>query len=445
MPITNPITSTGAVHEIAVDATGGTFTVTWNGYTTDPLDFDVSAGDFSTAMDGITDHAGDCVVTGGPGDAGGTTPYTFTWADGTGDTPTPTTDPSSLTGGAGTADVTTITAGVTAITNPILSIGAHDEPTSPIPNQGDWQWSMMEVAAWMAGEAWSSEPACVSPVIAGVSNGLNDLLPDNDRQALKDFLTVAPAGVIDTVDSGKETDREWLVLDWLVRGGSYGYPAGVPRMIRDYVSGGTVPDIESACDDLEALPVCAPGTYDEAATLDAIRAAGAALWAERDRVLLTSFDSSGAGSRTFTSYFPVGTGFDYLGADTLNQLLNLYRGNGYTNTGADNGALAMVESMKAFNQAAWDAAVERVPDSLFTGRLGTRMSWQGGSFVAGCMWLLAREAVWVAGISACQPLGPSILDESITTPGVAYNAARAAIDAHVDPRADLLLTDLCSY
>ena len=128
--ITNPIVATAEVQTVTVDATGGTFTVTWNGATTSALAFDVSAADFTTAMALIADGAGNVTVTGGPGAAGGGAPYTLTWAARMGNVPAPTTDATSLTGGAGTAVVATTAAGVTALADPWLSVGAHTAPSN---------------------------------------------------------------------------------------------------------------------------------------------------------------------------------------------------------------------------------------------------------------------------------------------------------------------------
>lgn len=124
--ITHPIVGTAEVQTITVDATGGTFTVTWGGATTTALAFNVSAASFTAAMDVITGKVGRVVVTGGPGAAGGGTPYTLTWGVWLGNVAAPTTNVGSLTGGAGTAAVATTTAGVAAEADPYLSIGrAH--------------------------------------------------------------------------------------------------------------------------------------------------------------------------------------------------------------------------------------------------------------------------------------------------------------------------------
>ncbi len=113
---------TAEVQTITVDAGGGTFTITWNGQTTSALAFDVSAADLETALDGLSNIAdGDVEVTGGPGDVGGTTPYTLTWLARLGNVASPTTDPALLTGGAGTATVGVTTPG-TGPTNEVQTV-----------------------------------------------------------------------------------------------------------------------------------------------------------------------------------------------------------------------------------------------------------------------------------------------------------------------------------
>lgn len=102
------------VQTITVDATGGTFTVTYSGQTTAALAFDITAANLQAALEGLsTIGSGNVTVTGGPGDAGGNTPYSVTFAGalaGT-DVAAMTTNAGSLTGGAGTAAVAVGTAG----------------------------------------------------------------------------------------------------------------------------------------------------------------------------------------------------------------------------------------------------------------------------------------------------------------------------------------------
>lgn len=105
------------VQTITVDATGGTFTVTWSGQTTVANAFNIAAATLQTNLENLSNIApGDVVVTGGPGAAGGGTPYTLTWNKELGDVVAPTTNPASLTGGAGTANVATSVPGAKGFT-----------------------------------------------------------------------------------------------------------------------------------------------------------------------------------------------------------------------------------------------------------------------------------------------------------------------------------------
>lgn len=94
-------TGTDEVQELEIDATGGTFPVTFDGDTTDPeLDFDAPAEDVAAAVIAASDslEEGDLEVTGGPGDAGGNTPYVFTFASRLGNVGQITSSGSNLTG-----------------------------------------------------------------------------------------------------------------------------------------------------------------------------------------------------------------------------------------------------------------------------------------------------------------------------------------------------------
>lgn len=105
---------------IAVDATGGTWEITFQGETTAALAFNASAATVKAELEKLNDiNVGDIAVSGGPGNAGGTTPYVITFLA-TGqygglDAPAITTvvtgTPPLLTGGAATAVVTTTAGG----------------------------------------------------------------------------------------------------------------------------------------------------------------------------------------------------------------------------------------------------------------------------------------------------------------------------------------------
>jgi hypothetical protein len=114
---------TEEVQTVTVDATGGTFTLTFDGEETDPIAEAATAAAVQAALEALPNVnaesgsvengdfvAGDIVVTGG---AGG--PWTITFqADGQyggENTPELTADATLLTGGAGTAVVATTTAG----------------------------------------------------------------------------------------------------------------------------------------------------------------------------------------------------------------------------------------------------------------------------------------------------------------------------------------------
>ena len=380
--IANPIVSTAEVQTVTVDATGGTFTVTWNGATTGTIAFNASGATFSAAMDTVTDRTGECVVTGGPGAAGGGTPYTLTWSADKGNVPAPTTTATGLTGGAGTAVVATTTPGVSRLADPYLSIGEHTAPTHPIPDQGDWQWCMMEAAAWMAGESWTTDPANVSPVITAICNSFNDLLPDAERQGLKAYLKVAPAGVIDTVDGAKETAREWMCSDWLVR-----------TLLPMYLDYSTDADVLAASTAIKALAPLAAGWTGEAATLAALEDAGRAVWAWRASLEPEAFEVTGGGSPTLATVSLV-TWFDVFGGDYVDHYFGLVRGvDGVTSSGSDNGGHAMTTAVRAMRQAVWDTCLTWVPNEFFTGRSVDYAFRRGGDYVPGSAFMLIRDTV----------------------------------------------------
>lgn len=74
---------------------------------------------------------------------------------------------------------------------------------------------VMELASWLAGEPFSDEPACVSPVIGAFLRVWNDSLDEEPRNRL---LQPYAARVIGTTTTDEdENTRAWLATDWLVR------------------------------------------------------------------------------------------------------------------------------------------------------------------------------------------------------------------------------------
>ena len=98
------------VQSITIDATGGTFTVTFSASTTAALAFNVSAGALQTALQGLASIGADNVIVSGSG------PYYVQFVGDLAATNVAamTTGAGSLTGGAGTATVATLIAGGTA-------------------------------------------------------------------------------------------------------------------------------------------------------------------------------------------------------------------------------------------------------------------------------------------------------------------------------------------
>jgi hypothetical protein len=94
------------VETITVNATGGTFTITYAAKTTAKIVYNASATEVQGALEAFL-KPGEVTVTGGPGGAGGGTPYTLTFGGELAETAiTPvTTDRSGLTGGAKLATV----------------------------------------------------------------------------------------------------------------------------------------------------------------------------------------------------------------------------------------------------------------------------------------------------------------------------------------------------
>jgi hypothetical protein len=104
---------TDEVQHLAIDATGGTYTLTYAGQTTAAIAYNANAAAVQAALVALSNLApGDVVVTGGPG-ASADLVITFGGTLAKRNVAAITTNAASLTGGAGTATITTATAGVT--------------------------------------------------------------------------------------------------------------------------------------------------------------------------------------------------------------------------------------------------------------------------------------------------------------------------------------------
>lgn len=99
---------------VDVDATGGTFTLTYDGQTTGAIAFNAAASAVKTALEALPNiEADDVLVAGGPGKSGGGSPYyiTFQGTLAEQDVAEVTADGANLTGGGASATVGTVTPG----------------------------------------------------------------------------------------------------------------------------------------------------------------------------------------------------------------------------------------------------------------------------------------------------------------------------------------------
>lgn len=94
------------VETLTISATGGTFTISGNGATSAAVAYNATSAVVQAAIRGL---GGAFISANVTGSAGG--PYSITFERGTGNITNLTTDPALLTGGSGTAAVTTGTAG----------------------------------------------------------------------------------------------------------------------------------------------------------------------------------------------------------------------------------------------------------------------------------------------------------------------------------------------
>ena len=84
---------------------------------------------------------------------------------------------------------------------------------SHYPND-EQRMCVMEAVAFLAGEEWSDHPACASRIVGTFLRQWNDVLPDDQRQELRQYIPrlVGSAGTPE-----QEARRSWMALDWLVR------------------------------------------------------------------------------------------------------------------------------------------------------------------------------------------------------------------------------------
>ncbi len=172
---------------IAVDATGGTFTITFQGETTAAIAFNAAASAVQSALELLNDiNAGDITVSGGPGVSGGGTPYIVAFRAGGqysgANAPAITTTATSLTGGAGTAAVTTTAGGSGASDGRETFVGYLFEdvkvPTEPGVTPVLATAADVAVALYWTGDVLESK----LPTFGGTNGGVVDAVAKSDNK-----------------------------------------------------------------------------------------------------------------------------------------------------------------------------------------------------------------------------------------------------------------------
>lgn len=149
------------VQKVVIKGTGGTFKLTYSGQQTTALKWNATAAEVQAALIALSNlNEGDVVVTGGPGDEGGTTPYILTFNLGA--DVAQVTAQTTLTGGEAKAEVSTTTSGSavgslklsleTLVEEDWYSVGEFPEVTAADPSVGKafgplgtkcrWKWTL---------------------------------------------------------------------------------------------------------------------------------------------------------------------------------------------------------------------------------------------------------------------------------------------------------------
>lgn len=112
----------------------------------------------------------------------------------------------------------------------------------------------MEWVAHLAGESHTDHPACVSPMLIEFCIGLNDALPDDQRQRLRPYLT----RTIGTVDDGLDDARRWMCADWVVREYTPAWLEVVPSLAADAAALRSLPPVLDVDDVVSATDTLRP-------------------------------------------------------------------------------------------------------------------------------------------------------------------------------------------
>jgi hypothetical protein len=95
-----------------------------------------------------------------------------------------------------------------------LSRGSH--AIGKTDDCGDQERCLFEAYNWLTRERHTDDrPAGVSWLLYRLGMRINDMLPDDKRQALVRFLPNGDDRLAGTADDGQDKRRAWMVTDWL--------------------------------------------------------------------------------------------------------------------------------------------------------------------------------------------------------------------------------------
>ena len=215
-----------------------------------------------------------------------------------------------------------------------LSSGSHNTP-----QEGR---CAMEWVAYLAGEPHSDQPVCVSPVLRSFGISLNDQWDDEQRQKLRPYL----ARCIGTAGDGRDEERGWLAMDWLIREFTPAFLDLHPDLRGDAVALRGVAPVLS----IEALDDAMFALKDAQQRAAAARAAA---WAAAGAA---AGDAAGAAARAAAG--------DAAGAAAWAAAWAAARDAAGAAAGDAAGAAAWAAARAAAGDAAWDAARAAAGDAL---------------------------------------------------------------------------------
>jgi len=186
----------------------------------------------------------------------------------------------------------------------VLSHGGH-QPADLLADPTA-EACLLEVTAYLAGEPWSAEPRCTSPVLTEFGLSLNDAWDDSARQQLAPFA----ARLIGTRD-GQDEARSLMALDWLCRSYAPAWLRLVPALVSDADALAGLPmivDLETAAQIGEAVREIVPKAQAaySAARSAAYWAAGSAAYSAAYSAADSAADSaarSAAGSAAYSAAY----------------------------------------------------------------------------------------------------------------------------------------------